>query len=294
MLTDKLKPTAHRRPLSGALYMAVAAVLWAVAELLVGWLPRGVSVPVIVLARYTTHLVALIALGLRRSPLALLRTRRPALQIGRGLLMLGMPLCSVVGVARAPASAVWAIFWITPLLIVGLSQVDTREPVGWLQWLAGLFSTLGVMLLIRPSGVGLLAAALPALGMAICFSLYLVLTRLLRDEPTQVNLFYTGASVLVPLLVAAPLFWQAPPPTAWPTLIAIGLVGLVALYAFDRACEAAPSAWLAPLLCLQPAVLIAVTDVATGNRPGWMALAGASAIVSAIGLALIGLGHRLQ
>lgn len=291
MLAGKLKRAQIAEVVWGALSMAVAAVLWAVAELLVTRLPRGVSVPTIVLTRYATHLVALVALNLGRSPLALARTRRPALQIGRGLLMLGMPLCSVVAVARAPVGTVWAIFWVTPLLVVALARLVARRPVSWQLWVAGLLGTLGVMLMIRPGGAGLLAAAVPALGMAFCFSLYLVLTRLLRDEATGVNLFYTGASVLVPLLIAAPFFWQRPPLAAWPILIAIGLVGLVALYAFDKACEAAPPARLAPLLCLQPATLLAVTFLTTGSGPGRMGAAGGAAIVVAVALALSGPGE---
>jgi drug/metabolite transporter (DMT)-like permease len=138
------------------------------------------------------------------------------------------------------------------------------------------------MLTLRPALENLRSAILPALGMALCFSLYLAMTRQLRDEPTATNLFYTAAVVLAPLALAAPLFWQPLPLRAWPVLAAIGLTGLGALFAFDRACDALSPAQFAPLMCLQAVLMSALAALATNERPGWATAVGTAIVAGAI------------
>lgn len=269
------------RPLAAALWMAVSSALWAVAEVIVVVLARGQSIPMIVMVRYITHLAALLLIVAPRSGFGLVRTRRPALQIARGLLMLAMPLCSLLVGGGVAFSAVWAVFWIAPALVAGFGQLLLAERAGWRLWAAAALGVAGATLVIHPQPGDLLAAAVPGLGMALCYSLYVVLTRMLRDEPTSTNLFYTAAAVLAPLSLGAPLFWRTPAPAELPALVAVGLVGLVALFALDKACESAPPASLTPFMCLQPLVVVALTLPISGARPGRSMLAGAMLIVGA-------------
>jgi drug/metabolite transporter (DMT)-like permease len=263
------------------IFITMAVVLWSAMELMGALLPRGVTVPMIVLARYASHLMALLLLTVPRSGLALLRTRRPAMQIARGLLMVGMPLCFAIAIRYAAPETVFSIFWVTPLLMVGLAAAVLRERVSARQWLAALAAGAGAEVVLHPAPVDLAAIALPALGMALCFSLYLVMTRQLRDEPTETNLFYTAAVVLVPLALAVPFFWQSLSLQAWPVLLAIGLTGLGALFAFDRACESLSPVRLAPIVCLQPILMNVVASLAAHERPGLRAVVGAAIVVGA-------------
>jgi drug/metabolite transporter (DMT)-like permease len=269
------------RPVSGTILIGVAVILWSTMDLLGALLPRGLSVPMIVLARYTSHLVALLLLTAPRSGLSVLRTGRPGLQIARGLLMIGMPLCFAAAVRSAAPETVLSIFWITPLLIAGSTTFLLHEPVSARQWAAAIVAGAGAELALHPSVINLAAIALPALGMAICFSLYLIMTRQLRDERTATSLFYTAAVVLVPLALAAPIYWQPLQLQAWPVLVAIGLTGLGALFAFDKACERLSPARLAPIICFQPILMSVVAALATGGHPGWRTAAAAALVLGA-------------
>jgi drug/metabolite transporter (DMT)-like permease len=88
--------------------------------------------------------------------------------------------------------------------------------------------------------------------MAGCLSLYLVMTRMLRDESTLTNLFYTAACVLVPLSAIVPFFWNRPSARDLAMMMAIGLLGLGVLFGFDRATDLAPVSVTAPMLYIQP------------------------------------------
>ena len=75
----------------GMLCMIAFALLWALVEVFASWLSRPYSPYQVVWARYGSHLAIMLAIWGWRDPLVLVRTRRPALQIARSLLMLVMP-----------------------------------------------------------------------------------------------------------------------------------------------------------------------------------------------------------
>jgi drug/metabolite transporter (DMT)-like permease len=74
------------------------------------------------------------------------------------------------------------------------------------------------------------------------------MTRSLRDEPVQANLFFTALGVFALLTPLMPFVWVTPNLHDAVLLAGIGIVGLLALWALDRACERAPVAQVAPTL----------------------------------------------
>jgi drug/metabolite transporter (DMT)-like permease len=127
-----------------------------------------------------------------------------------------------------------------------------RERVPWATSLAAIAAYSGALILFRPQAAQLLPAAVLPLGMALCFALYLLATRWLRDEPILPSLFYTGLGVVVPLSLFLPFFWQ---PLDWTSVLgltAISVMGLLLLYCLDQALALAPLSLLAPFLLLTP------------------------------------------
>jgi drug/metabolite transporter (DMT)-like permease len=249
--------------------------LWAAMEALgVGRL-GGISLYQVVFTRYVVHLAVVLAVWGWRDGGAPWRTRWPAYQLARSLLMVAMPASFIMAVARGvPASTVWSIFWASPLLVLAFARLVLRERSAPLAWLAAALSAAGAAAVLRP---GPLPAArlvvLPA-AMAVSFSLYVAMTRSLRTETTRANLFYTA---LGPALVLAPLMprlWVAPRPVALLTMIGVGVVGLAALWALDRLAAAAPLAASAPLLPLQVAFATGLEGVMRGELPRLVAAAG--------------------
>lgn len=264
--------------------VGLVALLWTVAEILPTLLTPGHSLWQVVWVRYGTHILLMVLLLAPRHGMALLRTRRPALQIGRGLLMIVMPASYILSLGQARGIDVVAIFWLTPLALLGFAALIQGDRAHWSIWAAGLVSAFGAQLILRP-GPGLIAAVPYGLAMSLSFSLYVVLTRSLRDERTMTNLLYSALAVFVPLTCFLPAFWTPLALRDALLMVAVGLVGLGVLWAIDRATALAPISVYAPLFTLQLVIIAVVVPALGGARPARLALAGSALVV---GSALVG------
>lgn len=271
--------------------LLIVVVLWSVAEWLPTLLSPGFSLFQVVWVRYATHLLAMLVVLVPLHGRALFRTGRPGLQLGRGLLMLVMPASFILSLGQVRVADVMAVFWLTPLCILAFAALVQRDRAPWLLWGAALAATLGTWLILRP-GAGLAGAASYGLGMALSFSLYVVLTRSLRDEPTMVNLFYSALAVFVPMCFIVPAFWQPLGLRDALLMIGVGIVGLGVLWAIDKACELASTTVFAPLFALQLPLYLAAMALVGGPWPGRRALVGAALIAGASVVALSAMARR--
>lgn len=263
----------------GMLIIALAATLWAVVEALGATVSDDYSALQVVWTRYAVHLLVLLALVGPRRGVALPVTPRMRLQVARGLLMLLMPACFLLGLVLGDMEDVLAVFWITPLMTMALAVWLLHEQVEIWVWPAALVGWGGAVLVDRPDGFPAGPEVLPALGMALCLSLYLVLTVRLRDEPVATSLFYTAACVLLPLTLAIPFIWHTPTSRTLALMSLIGVLGLALLYAMERALDDAPVSAIAPLWYVQPVVILILTILTGEVVPGRSALLGTALIV---------------
>jgi hypothetical protein len=81
------------------------------------------------------------------------------------------------------------------------------------------------------------AVVAAALTSAASFSLYVVMTRMLRGESLRANLFYTALGVFAVLSLFMPTVWVTPTSHDARVMVLIGALGLVALLALDRMSE---------------------------------------------------------
>jgi drug/metabolite transporter (DMT)-like permease len=260
--------------------MVLLAALWAIAELLPTFLTPGYSLYQVVWVRYITHIVCMLLVLLPRHGLGVFHTQRPALQIGRGLLMVVMPASFIASIGQASGYDVLAVFWLTPLLLLAFAALLQGDRPNWLVWCAAGASALGAQLILRPTATAL--AAVPyGLGMAVSFSLYVVLTRTLRTERTMTNLLYSALVVAVPLTFVMPAVWQ--PLTLRDGLImaGVGVVGLAVLWIIDRVSDLLPISVFASLFSLQLVLMAVVLPLVAGARPAKLALAGTLLVLGA-------------
>jgi len=234
------------------LLLLVATLAWAAIEALGALLPDHPSGYQVVWMRYGFHVLALLVVFGPRYRTGLWRTRRLPLQLLRGLFMLGMSIAFVLSVRRLPVAGVWSVFWLAPLLALALAAVVLHERTGWGTWLAAVAAYAGALILLQADRSLLSPAAVLPLGMAVCFALYVLACRLLRDEAILPSLFYTGLAVFLPLCAIMPRVWR---PVGWVTgveVAAIGILGLLLLYCLDKALELAALGTAAPLLLAAP------------------------------------------
>lgn len=242
------------------------AFAWVLVEEVVGARLQGhYPLMQVVWCRYAAHLVVLLALTGWSHPW---RTGRPVYQLARSMMMLVMPLSFALAVqGGTPPGAVWAVFWIAPLLILAFASWMLGERASWQLWLAATAGALAAAGMLAPSQpIAPQQLLLPA-AMALSFAIYVVMTRSLRSEPLQANLFYTALGVFLALTPFMPGAWVMPSGRDALVLFAIGLVGLVALLALDRSAAVAPVSGAAPALYLHLPCLAAVALVMEGQRP---------------------------
>jgi drug/metabolite transporter (DMT)-like permease len=274
-----IRALAEDRPrLVAAGLVALVSVLWTITELLPTLLTPGYSLYQVVWVRYGTHLTCMLLVLMPRYGWSMLHTRKPALQIGRGLLMIVMPASYIASIGHARASDVLAVFWLVPLLLLGLATVLQRDTANWPVWCAAVASVCGAQFILHPTA-NVLSAALFGLGMAISFSLYVVLTRTLRTERTMTNLFYSAFSVFIPLTFVMPGIWHTLTFRDALLMIGVGLVGLAVLWIIDRACELVPVSVFATVFPLQLVIITTVLSLFTAERPAKLALVGTALIV---------------
>lgn len=202
--------------------------------------------------------------GIRRAA----ATRRPMLQIARGLLLAAEVVVMVWAFALIGLAQSLAIFACYPLIVTALSGPILGERVGAAGWAAVAAGFLGVLILLggprfEPTGFG---AALALLSAAM-FALYSVLTRLAaRDEPASVSFFYSGVAGAAGLTLVGPFQWATPDASGWFWIGALCVVATFAHWLLIRAYAAAPAARLQPLSYLQIVFGVAIGALVFGEE----------------------------
>lgn len=177
----------------------------------------------------------------------LLQVRWP-LHIGRGVLAVLMLTCFAYGLKRMPLASAYAVFFVSPLLITLLSALLLKEKVGRAHWIAIAIGFVGVMVVLRPTGNGLMSSAgLMVLASAACYALSAISVRVLaRTDSTSSMMFWMIAMLSIGATALALPAWQPLQMDHWRILLVIAITGSVAQYAVTEAFRHAQAAVAAP------------------------------------------------
>jgi drug/metabolite transporter (DMT)-like permease len=200
------------------------------------------------------------------------------------MLMLGMPASWALAMQSGVSTGtLMATFWLSPLLILAFGRLFLGERAAPTVWLASGVGCAGALLLTHPGPLPSPILLVLPLAMAVCFSLYVVMTRSLRSETTRANLFYTAFGVFVVLTPLMPHVWLAPSPHDLAVLIGVGLLGYLTLFALDRLAAAAPVSVAAPLAYLQLAFALVI---AVGMGSHGLPMSAAAGLLLIVGAAV--------
>jgi threonine/homoserine efflux transporter RhtA len=142
---------------------------------------------------------------------ALLRSRRPALQILRGLGMVGSTIAFTHSLRYLPVADATAINFVSPILIMALSVLFLGETVGWRRWSAAAVGFLGVVLIIRPgTGAFQTAAFLPLLAAASWAGAAVATRKMSGSDHALTTLAYSAFVGFLVLSAALPFEWETP------------------------------------------------------------------------------------
>jgi inner membrane transporter RhtA len=209
------------------------------------------------------------------------RFRRPVLlaTVALGIVTAGVTMLFMAAVARLPLGTASALEFLGPLG-VAVARGGGRRSLLW----PGL-AAAGVLLLTHPwQGSANPAGIACALGAAICWAAYIMLTQAVGDEVA--GLQGLAVSITVAALVASVVSGPAVIGVLSPRLLVVG-VGLAMLlpvvpfslemYALRRLTTSA----FGTLMCLEPAFALVAGFALLGQVPRAWSLAGVALVIAA-------------
>jgi drug/metabolite transporter (DMT)-like permease len=268
--------------LRGILLMCAGVSLFPFMNAGVKLLDANYPVAQIVWARFTGHLIFMLAIFMPRHGWALLWPKRPAVQLARSALMLVSNLVYVMAIGRVPLATASAIGFTAPLIVTALSVPLLQESVGWRRWSAVTVGFAGALLVIRP-GTGLRdPAVLLLLTSALAYALYQIATRWVgQHDDAATGIIFAALLGSLAMSVVLP-FVFTPPRTAWDGMLfaCLGLFGGVGHYLIIRAFQLGPAAVMAPLGYVELVGTTVLGYLIFGNFPDAWTWAGAAVIIA--------------
>ena len=213
---------------------------------------------------------------------------RWSLHLLRGALGVLMMVSFVFALRTLPLSTTYSIFFVAPLLITALSVPFLGEKVGPRRWIAIGIGLIGVLVVLRPTGEGVLSLAgaavlLSALGYAVSAITVRLLAK--TDSVQAMMVWLLALMALGAGVLAAPNWVPVRGEHAW-LIAALGVAGALGQYAITLAFKWGEASLIAPLeytalvwgVCLDLAIWGVLPDKVT-----WIG----AAIIVASGLYLL-------
>ena len=269
---------------AGYVFTLLAISIFAIQDGISKHLVSAYPPLLVAMIRYWAFMLFAVAMA-SRSPGGLrsaVRTKRPTLQIARGLLLAAQIVVAISSFVIVGLAHSQAIFSSGPLMVAMLSIPILGEKVGWRRWLAICVGFVGVLLILKPESGLFDTRFLVPLSGALLFSFYVVLTRYVsREDSAMTSFFYTGVVGAIAMSCIGPFFWTTLAPHDWAFMGILCLTGVSSHYFLIRAYDLLDAVVIQPLTYLQ-LVFSAIIGVAIfGERLSITMIVGAVIVVAA-------------
>jgi drug/metabolite transporter (DMT)-like permease len=293
---DDARRARHRAhahvPLPAILLIVGSVLLFTILDSTIKILTQRYSVPVLVWARYGVQAVAMMLWLLPQMGTALLRTRRPGMHLARAAILPLSSVCFFSSLKYLPLAEATAINYSTPVLVVILAVIFLHERMTQPRIALVVAGIAGMLLIVRPGSAVFQGAALLAMGAAVFYATFQILTRKLASEDSRVLLFYPA--LVGTLMMSAVLPWYgidfAIPWTDAALIVGAGLLGTLGHFLFILAFQRAPASGLTPYTYIHLVWATIAGWIVFGSFPDAWTLAG-MAVITGSGL-LIALHER--
>lgn len=259
------------RPVLGILLMLGFCMLAPLGDAVAKLLGQSMPLGQLLLVRFAVQAALLIPLVATTGRLWRMRGRILRLAALRTALHIGGIACMFTALKYLPLADAIAIAFVMPFIMLLLGKFVLGEEVGIRRLAACVVGFGGTLMVIQPSFAEVGLPALFPLGVAVLFSLFMLVTRQLAKDTDPVGLQAVSGVmatvVLLPVLFLGHaagielLSFRMPDNGDWILLAAIGAVGTAAHLVMTWSLRYAPAATLAPMQYLE-------IPVATGF--GWL------------------------
>jgi len=224
--------------------------------------------------------IILIWVGFRGGYRQLLRIRF-SLHVVRGILGIIMLSTFAWALRHLPLSEAYAIFFTAPLLITALAVPILGEQVSWSRWIAIAVGLGGAMILLRPTGSGVLTlAGLAVTVTAIGYALSAIIVRILgRTDTTESMMFWLMAMMGAGAAVLALPHWRPILPSHWLVIIGIAVTGSLGQWGITEAFSRGEASFIAPLEYTALAWGVGLDWFLWRSLPGAITFVGAAIII---------------
>jgi drug/metabolite transporter (DMT)-like permease len=252
------------------------------------WLVGGLPVIMVVWLRFATHVLIAAAVLLPIKGMALLKTRHLKWHAARAVMFVGMTGMNFWALQYLQLTVTASIFFSVPILVAMFG-----EKLDGGRWAAILAGFAGVLVIIQPWSAEFHPAMLVAVGNAVLYAIFMMMTRRLAayDSPETIQLLPAiGATVMLAPFALA--FWEWPDTgLEWTVACLLGVLGGAGHYLLAVAHRYAPSSVIAPFLYQQVIYMALFGYIVFGDVPSGAVWAGA-AVVIASGLYLFSRERR--
>lgn len=246
------------------------------------WLNREIDALQTVWLRYALA-VALVSVFINpvTTP-GLLRTRKPALQAVRSLMLFLSTAFNFFALRELQLAQTTSIQFSTPLLVALLAGPLLGEWAGPRRLIAIAVGFLGVLIVTRPGLNGLPFAAWWSFTGTICYAFYQIMTRMLAaHDSSQTTMFYSNIAGLVLLTPLLPVIGWTPLSAAqWLVAGVMALTAAFGHWLLILAHRRAPAPVLSPFIYTQIVWMTLSGYLIFGDEPDRYTLIGAGAVIS--------------
>ena len=280
-LAGRTAPARADRPFRGIALILASTVFLGMSDVTSKYLSATLPSIEIAWIRFLVFALIMLPAMLPGSRLFALRTRRPGLQVMRGVALLGSSLFFISGLRFLPIAEASATSFVSPLFVTALSIVFLGESVGVCRWLATAVGLIGVLIILRPGSSSFHPAVFFPLVSALSWACMLIMTRMMSGREAAVTTMTYSSIVGVGILSAlVPLVWVAP---TWHDIlfgILVGVASTVGQWIVVLAFRYADASVLAPFSYTQLLWVSILGFLIFGEVPDLWTVTGAAFIVA--------------
>jgi drug/metabolite transporter (DMT)-like permease len=271
----------RRQRLTGIAFMCATVAVFACLDSTAKYLGQEMDPLQVAWGRYTSAFLLTLLVSNPFTHPALLKSRRPMLQVWRGTLLVASTVLNFIALRFLQLDEALSIIFTFPFIVAIASGPILGEWLGWRRWTAIGVGFCGVLLITRP-GLGTFnPGSLLSLASVICYGLYAVLTRVAsRSDSNQTSLFYNNAIGALWMLPVIPFVWQTP--ASWTSallLLGTGAMGSLGHYFLICGHRLAPAAVLSPFIYTQLIWVVILGYLIFDHVPNGWTMAGAAVVI---------------
>jgi drug/metabolite transporter (DMT)-like permease len=269
----------HIPPVAVALIVGAVA-FFAISDSISKWLSARHPVPLLVWARWSAQVLAMLIWLAPRMGTGMVRTRQLRMQLVRGVLLIGSSLFFMSALKYMPLAEATALNYTTPTLVIILAVFLLNERMTAARIAFVVAGVAGMLMIVRPGGDIFQGASLFALASAACYSVYQITTRMLAGEDPRVTLFYPALVGAILMTVVWPWFGASSEVGVLDAvlLLAIGVLGTISHFLLILAFQRAPASALTPFTYIHLVFATALGWLLFGNLPDLLTFAGMALI----------------